>query len=67
MEEIEGDRLLELAKERDSRICVIPVAGKDILPIRAELARSGISEATVYPDLDGLGRQLCADWETRNT
>jgi len=60
-----GARLLKLAVERDSRIRVIPVAQKSIMKMRTELANCGISESTVYPDLDGLGRELCAEWEGR--
>jgi hypothetical protein len=61
-----GDRLLELAEDRDSGIRVVPVAaGKSITAIRTELANCGISESTVFPDLDGLGRELCGEWEAR--
>jgi FRG domain len=60
-----GDRLLKLAEEKDSGIRVIPVAGKSIQAIRTELAKCGVSESSVYPDLDGLGRELCTEWETR--
>jgi hypothetical protein len=60
-----GERLLKLAEEKDGRIGVIPVVGKSIMTIRMELANCGISESTVYPDLDGVGRELCSDWEAR--
>jgi hypothetical protein len=60
-----GDRLLKLARNQDSGIRVIPVAGKSIPKLREELERCGISESMVYPDLDGLGRELCMGWEAR--
>lgn len=60
-----GKRLLRLAEDRDSRIRVIPIAEKSISEIRTQLGDCGISESTVFPDLDGLGRELYTEWETR--
>ena len=60
-----GGRLLQLAEKREGRIRVVSVAGKEITRIRAELSDCGISESTVFPDLDGLGRQLYSEWDTR--
>lgn len=61
----QGDRLLKLGKDKESHIRIVPIAEKSIIPIRAELRRCGISESIVYPDLDGLGRELSAEWKIR--
>src|ERR1700722_19381977 len=62
-----GDFLVKQANEKASRIRVIPIAGKrkQILQLRAELAGCGISESSVYPDLDGLGREFYMEWKAR--
>jgi hypothetical protein len=60
-----GELLLKLAEEKASRIRVIPVSGRSVVELRAELESCGISESTVFPDLDGLGRELCMDFDAR--
>lgn len=57
--------LLEKTRQNDSRVKSIAIAKDSILSIRAELARCGISESAVFPDLDGLGRELHDEWEIR--
>ena len=44
------------------RICV---AGGCRRAIRRELRDSGITESVIYPDLDGLGREMKQLWEER--
>jgi FRG domain len=45
-----------------------PCLAKIIIPsfraqtVRRELGTCGIDEATIFPDLDGLGRSLCTNW-----
>lgn len=57
------DGLISVAKPKDSRLCMIPVAGEEADAIRADLKISGISESTVFPDAEGLGRELQSYWE----
>jgi hypothetical protein len=46
-----------------------PLLFKIVIPsfrvpsIRKELETAGIDEATIFPDLDGLGRTVCARWK----
>lgn len=42
----------------------IPIDGKAIGKIKAELKTCGISESTVFADLEGLGRELRYWWTT---
>jgi hypothetical protein len=50
--------LSNLAKRRDSRVAEIIISKGFVSRLRNELRRSGITESVVYPDLDGLGREL---------
>lgn len=55
-------------KRTDSSVRAIPIDAKTTRQIRAELRDAGITESVIYPDLDGLGRemkQLWDDWITR--
>jgi hypothetical protein len=58
----DADGLISVAEPRDSRLCMIPVAGEEADAIRADLKISGISESTVFPDAEGLGRELQSYW-----
>ena len=40
----------------------IPIDGKACRKIKAELKTCGISESTIFPDLEGLGRELRWWW-----
>lgn len=57
--------LAELAKKKDSRLVSITVPVGAINTIKRELRDTGVTESVVYPDLDGLGRELKQVWETR--
>jgi len=49
----------------DSSICSIIIDGKYARAIRAQLKECGITESVIFPDLDGLGRELKQLWEDR--
>jgi hypothetical protein len=52
------------AQEKGARFAAIILPQKAIAAIRIELSDAGITESVVYPDLDGLGRELKQVWET---
>jgi hypothetical protein len=53
------------AKEQDSRYEEINIPVEAIATIQQELRDAGITESVIYPDLDGLGRELKQMWRTR--
>jgi hypothetical protein len=57
--------LVNLGKERGSRLRSITIPKNAISRIRRELRDAGITESVVFPDLDGLGRELKQVWEMR--
>lgn len=57
--------LVKTEKERGSRLVSITIPRDSINKIRRELKDAGITESVVYPDLDGLGRELKQVWEAR--
>ena len=38
---------------------------ENIFKMRCELRDAGITESVIYPDLDGLGREIKQTWEDR--
>jgi hypothetical protein len=58
--------LLNLSKKRGSRLMEIKIPKKAIGNIRQELRDAGITESVVYPDFDGLGRELKQVWDLRH-
>jgi hypothetical protein len=58
--------LVNVAKERGSRLMAIKVPKNAISNIRQELKDAGITESVVFPDFDGLGRELKQVWEMRH-
>jgi hypothetical protein len=63
------DGLAELAGENGKRknpylLEQITIPALAIPTIKSELELSGISEATIFPDLEALGRELQAVWES---
>ena len=62
--ELEG---LENADDESKKplLAKIPIDGKAIGKIKAELKTCGISESTVFADLEGLGRELRWWWTTQ--
>src|SRR5262249_27637515 len=59
----EVDGLVACCNRKDSRLVKIPIAKRGILPIYRQLKLSGVSELTLFPDLEGLGRELSHLWE----
>jgi hypothetical protein len=59
------DWLAKLERERNSRLVSITVPRGSINRIRQELKDGGITESVVFPDLDGLGRELKQVWQMR--
>lgn len=57
--------LSDLADKTPSRIHSIEIDAKSVNTIRHELMDAGISESVIFPDLDGLGRELMLYWEAR--
>ena len=57
--------LVKVEKERDSRLVSITIPASSINRIKQELIDAGITESVVYPDLDGLGRELKQAWKAR--
>ena len=44
----------------DCRLCKIPIKRAAVSAMRRDLAMCGISESTIFPDLEGFGRELNA-------
>ncbi len=57
--------LVNLGKERNARLVAIQIPKELIVPMRQELRDAGITESVVFPDLDGLGRELSNQWRQR--
>jgi hypothetical protein len=57
--------LYEIAQKRNSRLRTIQVPASSIAEIKRDLKDAGITESVVFPDLDGLGRELSQVWEAR--
>jgi hypothetical protein len=57
--------LSEIRKSKDSRLVSITIPVGAISSIKEELRDAGVTESVVYPDLDGLGRELKQVWEAR--
>jgi hypothetical protein len=51
-----------LQDKKERLLAKITIPSFRIRSIRKELETHGIDEVTVFPDLDGLGRALCARW-----
>ncbi len=57
--------LAEESHKRDARIRAIVIHGACSYKIRCELRDSGVTESVIFPDLDGLGREMKQLWEDR--
>jgi hypothetical protein len=58
--------LVNLSKKGGSRLMEIKIPKKAINDIRQELRDAGVTESVVYPDFDGLGRELKQLWDMRH-
>jgi hypothetical protein len=52
-------------KKADSTIRLITIAADSRSQLRQELRDCGVTESVIYPDLDGLGREMKQLWEDR--
>ncbi len=52
-------------KKADSTIKLIEIAATSRAQIRQELRDCGVTESVIYPDLDGLGREMRQLWDDR--
>jgi len=57
--------LMGMSKDKTARLTSISVPRGAIDQIRRELRDAGVTESVIYPDLDGLGRELKQFWELR--
>jgi hypothetical protein len=57
--------LSEEFKKADLTIKVIAIAAGSRSKIRQELRDCGVTESVIYPDLDGLGREMKQLWDDR--
>lgn len=55
--------LTTIGGQEESRLDAIEISRTAIPQIRQELRDAGIMESVVFPDLDGLGRELKQQWE----
>ena len=59
--------LSEEFKKVDSTIRAIAITSSSRATIRQELRDCGVTESVIYPDLDGLGREMRQLWEDRRS
>jgi len=57
--------LAELAKKRGSKLCAIAIKEDCIPKIKREIRGADVTGSVIFPDLDGLGRELSQLWEDR--
>ncbi len=57
--------LSEETRRPDPAIRAITIDGKCARKIRADLQECGVTESVIFPDLDGLGRELDQLWQDR--
>jgi len=57
--------LAQLSKRSDSKITMISIPAASVVSIKQELRDAGVTESVVFPDLDGLGRELKQKWNAR--
>jgi hypothetical protein len=53
------------SKKADSLVKIITIKAKSVPTIKIELRDSGVTESVIFPDLDGLGREISQRWEDR--
>ena len=55
----------DLADYPDSPVKVLTIEPPVIQSMRHELREAGVTESVIFPDLDGLGRELTQNWEDK--
>ena len=63
----EPDWLSEEFKKQDSTIRLISIVAASRPKMRQQLRDCGVTESVIYPDLDGLGREMTQLWEDRKS
>jgi hypothetical protein len=61
----EPEWLSSLLGKRGSRLQAINIPKENITEIRFELRDAGLTESVIFPDLDGLGREIEQKWMDR--
>lgn len=59
------DYLNGVLEKADARIATITVSKDSVADLRVQLRDAGITESVIYPNLDGLGRELKQLWAER--
>jgi hypothetical protein len=54
--------LADLASDPDARLSAIVIPEQSIPTMKSQLRSAGITESVIFPDLDGLGRELNQLW-----
>jgi hypothetical protein len=57
-----ADGLTSMTRRPNSRLVKVVIRKRGIERIRLDLATAGVGETTVFPDLDGLSRELTRFW-----
>jgi hypothetical protein len=58
------DWLTKWAKKKDAPIWRITIPKSSVAEVRVQLRDAGVTESVIYPDLDGLGRELDQLWSS---
>jgi hypothetical protein len=61
----EASWMSDLVDRPDAPIQILRIRAASIPSIRHELRDAGVTESVIFPDLDGLGRELSQVWEDR--
>jgi hypothetical protein len=62
---IATDFFIDLLDKEETRIRTIVVDKNSVVQMRVQLRDAGITESVIYPNLDGLGRELKQLWAER--
>jgi len=55
----------QLSREAKARLVKIIIPRRAVAQVFRDLTACGLTETTVYPDLEGLSRELCLEWAHR--
>jgi hypothetical protein len=61
----EPEWLSNLLGKRGTRLQAITIPKENMVSIRYELRDAGLTESVIFPDLDGLGREIEQKWTDR--
>jgi hypothetical protein len=57
--------MADLSEKREAHLHEIMIPARSINRMKLELRDAGMTESVIFPDLDGLGRELKQIWEFR--